>query len=98
MRMLKTFLRELTTQSNTAFSLGTRLIVLSGRSTRKTRSDLIVFSLAVMSEVGAEASEAVAPGLQPRTDKTLEKHEHATRESCKKARLLFYHARIHLLS
>ena len=30
MRMLKTFFRELTTQSNTAFSLGTRLIVLRG--------------------------------------------------------------------
>ena len=42
MRILNTFLRELTTQSNTALSLGTRLIVLSGLRTRSTRRDLIV--------------------------------------------------------
>ena len=30
MRMLNTFFKELTTQSNTAFSLGTRLIVFKG--------------------------------------------------------------------
>lgn len=41
-RMLRTFLRELTTQSNTALSLGTRLIVLSGRNTRSTRKDFMV--------------------------------------------------------
>lgn len=41
--MLKTFLSELTTQSKTALSFGTRLIVLRGRSTRSTLSDLIVF-------------------------------------------------------
>lgn len=37
-----TFFKELTTQSNTAFSLGTRLMVFSGRNTLNTRSDLIV--------------------------------------------------------
>lgn len=42
MRMLITFFRELTTQSKTAFSFGTLLMVLSGRKTLKTRSDLIV--------------------------------------------------------
>lgn len=42
MRILMTFFSEFTTQSNTAFSFGTRLIVLSGRNTRRTRSDLIV--------------------------------------------------------
>lgn len=44
-----TFLSELTTQSNTAFSFGTRLIVLSGRSTRSTLSDLMVERLLVIS-------------------------------------------------
>lgn len=42
MRIFTTFFSELTTQSNTAFSFGTRLIVFSGRNTRSTRSDLIV--------------------------------------------------------
>ena len=42
MRILKTFFSEFTTQSKTAFSFGTRLMVLSGRSTRSTRSDLMV--------------------------------------------------------
>lgn len=37
-----TFLSELTTQSNTAFSFGTRFIVLSGRNTLNTRNDFIV--------------------------------------------------------
>ena len=41
MRMLNTFLRELITQSNTAFSLGTLLIVFRGLRTRNTRSDFI---------------------------------------------------------
>jgi hypothetical protein len=49
MRMLITFFNELTTQSNTAFSFGTRLIVFSGRSTRSTRSDLMVDKLLVTS-------------------------------------------------
>lgn len=49
MRILITFLRELTTQSNTAFNLGTRLIVFNGRNTRSTRSDLIVDRLLVTS-------------------------------------------------
>lgn len=40
--MLITFFREFTTQSNTALSLGTRLIVFNGRSTLSTRNDLIV--------------------------------------------------------
>ena len=40
--MLNTFFKELTTQSNTAFSLGTRFIVFRGRRTRKTRSDFMV--------------------------------------------------------
>ena len=42
MRILITFFNELTTQSNTAFSFGTRLIVFNGLSTLKTRSDFIV--------------------------------------------------------
>ena len=42
MRMLNTFFKELTTQSNTAFNFGTRFMVLSGRRTRRTRRDLIV--------------------------------------------------------
>lgn len=42
-----TFLSEFTTQSKTAFSLGTRLIVFSGRNTRSTRNDLMVPKLAV---------------------------------------------------
>ena len=41
MRMLKTFLSELITQSNTALSLGTLLMVLRGLSTRSTRKDFI---------------------------------------------------------
>lgn len=49
MRILITFFRELTTQSNTALSLGTRLIVFNGRNTRSTRSDLIVDRLLVTS-------------------------------------------------
>ena len=40
--MLKTFLSELTTQSKTAFSLGTLLIVLRGLSTLRTLRDLMV--------------------------------------------------------
>lgn len=40
-----TFFNEFTTQSNTAFSLGTRLIVFSGRNTLNTRSDLMVDKL-----------------------------------------------------
>ena len=36
MRMLKTFFRELMTQSKTAFSLGTLLMVLRGLSTLST--------------------------------------------------------------
>lgn len=42
MRIFITFFREFTTQSNTAFNFGTRLIVFNGRNTRRTRSDLIV--------------------------------------------------------
>lgn len=42
MRMLNTFFKELTTQSKTAFNLGTRLMVLRGLKTRKTRKDLMV--------------------------------------------------------
>lgn len=45
--MLNTFFSELTTQSNTAFSLGTRLMVFSGRNTRSTLNDLMVPKLAV---------------------------------------------------
>ena len=41
MRMLKTFLRELMTQSKTAFSLGTLLIVFRGRRTLRTLRDFI---------------------------------------------------------
>lgn len=41
-RMLITFFKEFTTQSNTAFNLGTRLIVFRGRRTLRTRNDLIV--------------------------------------------------------
>jgi hypothetical protein len=41
-RMLNTFLREFITQSKTAFSFGTRLMVFKGRSTRRTRKDFIV--------------------------------------------------------
>ena len=43
-RMLNTFFSELITQSKTAFSFGTRLIVFSGRNTRSTRSDFTVLS------------------------------------------------------
>lgn len=49
MRILITFLSEFTTQSNTALSFGTRLIVFKGRSTRRTRKDLIVDKLLVTS-------------------------------------------------
>ena len=42
MRILNTFLSELTTQSNTAFNFGTLLMVFKGRRTRRTRRDLIV--------------------------------------------------------
>lgn len=48
-RMLMTFFSEFTTQSNTAFNFGTRLIVFSGRSTRRTLSDLMVDKLFVIS-------------------------------------------------
>lgn len=41
-RMFITFFKEFTTQSNTAFNLGTRLIVFKGLSTRNTRRDLMV--------------------------------------------------------
>lgn len=41
-RMFITFFKEFTTQSNTAFNFGTRLIVFNGLSTLSTRSDLIV--------------------------------------------------------
>ena len=40
--MVKTFDNEVITQSKTAFSFGTRLIVFNGRRTRRTRNDLIV--------------------------------------------------------
>lgn len=40
--MLTTFFSEPTTQSNTAFSFGIRLIVFNGRKTRKTRKIFIV--------------------------------------------------------
>ena len=36
MRILKTFLRDMMTQSKTAFNFGMRLIVLRGRSTRNS--------------------------------------------------------------
>ena len=41
-RILNTFFREFTTQSNTAFSFGTRLMVFSGLNTRNTRRDFMV--------------------------------------------------------
>ena len=41
MRMLNTFFSELMTQSKTAFSLGTLLMVLRGRRTRRTLRDFI---------------------------------------------------------
>lgn len=41
-KMFITFFKEFTRQSKTAFSLGTRLIVFKGLSTRSTRNDLIV--------------------------------------------------------
>jgi len=40
--MFITFFSEFTTQSNTALSFGTLLIVLRGRNTRSTLRDLIV--------------------------------------------------------
>lgn len=48
-KMLMTFFSELTTQSNTALSFGTRLMVFSGRNTRRTLSDLMVDKLLVIS-------------------------------------------------
>ena len=42
-KMVNTFDKEVITQSNTAFNLGTRFIVFNGRNTRSTRRDLIVF-------------------------------------------------------
>lgn len=42
MRMLMTFFKEFTTQSNTAFSFGTRFIVFNGLNTRNTLNDFIV--------------------------------------------------------
>ena len=39
MRMLKTFLREIMTQSNTALRAGTRLIIFRGRNTRSSFID-----------------------------------------------------------
>ena len=42
-KMVNTFDKEVITQSNTAFNLGTRFIVFNGRKTRSTRRDLIVF-------------------------------------------------------
>lgn len=42
MRMFMTFFKEFTTQSNTAFNFGTRLIVFKGLSTLNTRNDFIV--------------------------------------------------------
>lgn len=41
-KIFTTFFSELTTQSNTAFSFGTRFIVFNGRNTLNTRSDFIV--------------------------------------------------------
>ena len=41
-RILRTFLRELTTQSKTAFNFGSRFMVFKGRKTRSTLKDLIV--------------------------------------------------------
>lgn len=46
-----TFFNELTTQSKTAFNLGTRLMVFSGRSTLSTLSDLIVDRFEVTDEL-----------------------------------------------
>ncbi len=46
-KILMTFFKELTTQSKTAFSLGTRLIVFNGRNTLNTLRDLMVPRLAV---------------------------------------------------
>lgn len=42
MRMLMTFFKEFTTQSNTAFNFGTRFIVFKGLSTLNTLNDFIV--------------------------------------------------------
>lgn len=42
MRMLMTFFKEFTTQSNTAFNFGTLFIVFNGLSTRNTLNDFIV--------------------------------------------------------
>jgi hypothetical protein len=47
MRMLKTFFNEITTQSKTALSFGTRLIVLRGRKTRKSFKDLSFWPVGV---------------------------------------------------
>ena len=40
-KMVITFLKALMTHMKTAFNFGNRLIVLSGRKTRKTRRDLM---------------------------------------------------------
>lgn len=62
-RMLNTFFSELTTQSNTAFNFGTRLIVFSGRNTRSTLNDLMVPKLAVadLALVAGTFEAAVGP-------------------------------------
>lgn len=41
-RMFITFFREFTKQSNTAFNLGTLLIVFKGLNTRSTLNDFMV--------------------------------------------------------
>ena len=47
MSMLNTFFNEMTTQSKTALSFGTRLIVLRGRNTRKSFNDLSFWPVGV---------------------------------------------------
>ena len=42
-KMVKTLDNDVITQSKTALSFGTRLMVFNGRRTRRTRKDLIVF-------------------------------------------------------
>jgi hypothetical protein len=61
--MLKTFLSEFTTQSNTALSFGTRLIVFKGRKTRRTRRDLMVFNLALRSLTPLPPPSSLSPLL-----------------------------------
>lgn len=46
-RMLKTFFREITTQSNTAFSAGTRFTIFRGRSTRSSFTDFSFWPVGV---------------------------------------------------